>query len=118
MIKKQLAALGILASAVYLATHGNAKAATWWILDSRSGACVPSSHAVNETRDPAFGSPFALAAEIREKGRMDNPIDQKRTTYGSAYAVFYDGVTTAYFTSKGGCEEFLSSARVHGDLPR
>jgi hypothetical protein len=97
--------------------NASAKAATWWILDSRSGSCVPSSHAVDATRDPAFASPFTLAEEMRLQGRLERPIDQKRTASGSAYAVFHDGVTTAYFTAKGGCEEFLSFARGHGDLP-
>jgi hypothetical protein len=94
-----------------------AKAGTWWILDSQSGTCVPASQAVHATHDPAFASPFSLAAEMREAGRLNSPIDQKRTASGSAYAVFYDGVTTAYFTAKGGCEAFLSWARGHGDLP-
>ena len=104
---------------IALASQANtsAKAATWWILDTQSGSCVPSSHAVNATHDPAFASPFALAAEMRQQGRLEHPIDQKRTASGSAYAVFYDGVTTAYFTAKGRCEEFLSFARAHGDLP-
>ena len=115
-MKKYLLAV---VAGIALASQANtsAKAGTWWILDSQSGSCVPTSHAVHATRDPAFASPFALAAEMRQQGRLNRPIDQKRTASGSAYAVFYDGVTTAYFTAKGGCEEFLSSARAQGDLP-
>ena len=104
-------------AAVFALLAAPAFAATWWILDSRSGSCVPSGHAVDATGDSAFASPFTLAEEMRQRGRLEHLIDQKRTASGSAYAVFYDGVTTAYFTTKGGCQEFLSSARAHGDLP-
>jgi hypothetical protein len=102
-----------------LAAHGvpSARAATWWTLNSASGSCVPSNEAVRMTRDPAFVSPFALDAEMRQKGRQNHPIEQKRTASGSAYAVFYDGMVTPYFTTKGGREDFVSSARSKGNLP-
>jgi hypothetical protein len=92
-----------------------AKAGTWWVLDSNAVTCVPA--AAYASRDPAFASPFALAAEMRQAGRLNSPIEQKRTGSGSAYAVYYDGMATPYFTSKGGCKAFLSWARGHGDLP-
>jgi hypothetical protein len=94
-----------------------AKAGTWWILNSRDGACVPASWAVNTTRDRAFASPFALAAAMRSEGRLNAPTDQKRIGSGSGYGVHYDGVLTVYFTAKSGCEDFLAYARAHGDLP-
>jgi hypothetical protein len=94
-----------------------AKAGTWWILDSRDGACTPASYAVSTTGNSAFASPFTLAAEMREKGRLNAPTDQKRLSSGSGYGVHYDGVITAYFTAKGACEEFLGWARGHGELP-
>ena len=67
--------------------------------------------------DPNFVSPFTLAAEMRDKGRLNHPIDQKRSADGSAYAVFYDGVVTPYFTNRAVCEDFLRSSRSSGDLP-
>jgi hypothetical protein len=48
-----------------------AKAGTWWILDSASGACIPASRAVNATGNSAFTSPFTLAAEMRKEGRLN-----------------------------------------------
>jgi hypothetical protein len=88
-----------------------AKAGTWWILDSADGACVPATRAVNVTRNSSFASPFTLAAEMRRQGRLNALTDQKRTAYGSAYGVHYDGVVTPYFTAKGACEEFLGGPR-------
>src|SRR5271166_4533534 len=74
-----------------------AKASQWWILNSQDGTCDPAAQAVDMTRDPAFASPFTLAAEMRTKGRLNAPTDQKRLSSSSGYAVHYDGVVTAYF---------------------
>ena len=102
-----IAALGLLGLGA-----PTAKAGTWWVLNSTSGACL---HAT--AYGPAFASPFALAAEMRQAGRLNAPVEQKRTTSGSVYAVTYDGMVTTYFTGKAGCEEFLAWARKRGDLP-
>jgi hypothetical protein len=86
-----------------------AKAGTWWIYDSRIGACVAAP--------AAYPSPLALAAEMRQEGRLDALTDQKWTPYGTAYGVHYDGVVAPYFVAKDGCEYFLTSPRAFGRLP-
>jgi hypothetical protein len=106
------------AAVAVVALGGVANAATWWTLDSRAGSCVPATYAARMTHDPYFASPFALAAEMRATGRSNGPTEQKRTSYGSAYAVPYDGVMTVYFTNQAGCRDFLGFAQTNGDLPR
>ena len=94
-----------------------AKAGTWWILNTASESCVPSSYAVGVTGNRHFASPFALAAEMRQEGRLNALTDQTRFPSGSMYFVHYDGVATPYFTAKGACEEYLGWARAHAWLP-
>jgi hypothetical protein len=108
----------LLAAAAVLALGGAANAATWWTLNSQDGACAPAANAARATGDPSFASPFNLAAEMRAQGRSNGPIQMKRTSHGSAYAVPYDGVMSVYFVSKAGCQDFLGFARNIGDLPR
>jgi hypothetical protein len=48
--------------------HNAADAATWWILNSQNGICVRASEAVAATHDPAWTSPFLLAAESGRLG--------------------------------------------------
>jgi hypothetical protein len=109
----------LLLSAVALAgLSQSAEAGTWWILNSRDGACMPAINAARTTRDIAMASPFALAAEMRSQGRLNAPIDQKRIGGGSGYVVFYDGVSTAFFTSRPACGSFLGWMQARGDLPR
>jgi hypothetical protein len=107
----------LLAAIAALASHGmsTAKAGTWWVLDSNTVTCVPAT--VYASHDPAFASPFALAAKMRREGRLNRSIDQVRNGSGSTYGVYYDGMVTAYFVAKRGCELFISRARAGGDLP-
>ncbi len=94
-----------------------AKAGRWWILDTASEVCMPASHAVSITGNRHFASPFALAGEMRQEGRLNAPIGQNRFSSGSMYFVQYDGVATPYFTAEGACEEYLHWARANGYLP-
>jgi hypothetical protein len=108
----------LVTTAALLALGGVAHAGSWWTLDSQDGKCVLAASAARATRDPAFAGPFTLAAEMRSLGRSNGPTQMKRTAYGAAYAVPYDGVMTVYFASPGACHDFLRFAQNSGDLPR
>jgi hypothetical protein len=104
MKKQLLAAVAALALGVPIANAG-----TWWRLDGASGECVPATY--------PYASPFVLTAEMRREGRLDAPTDEKRTPFGSAYGVHYDGQVTPYFVAKDGCEYLRTLARNAGKLP-
>jgi hypothetical protein len=88
-----------------------AKAGTWWTFGSQLNGCVPAA-----TYYPAYADPFMLAAAMSQAGRLDRPIDSKRTAFGTVYAVFRS-IMSLYFFNESGCEGYLSWARSNGELP-
>jgi hypothetical protein len=106
----------LLATVVAMAAPA-AQAGTWWVLDSNSVTCVTGSEAARISRDPAMASPFTLADEMRRLGRLNAPIDFRRAGSQTAYGVKYDGLVSAYFVTRNGCQNFINRARAGGDLP-